>query len=201
MAFRSRWQASALSVGFVLLGIAGLILVIYPFWPRLQYALFPKTLELDARELPTATGTTVAADARARLPQPAGRENRLYIPKIGVDIPVVEGGEEALNRGAWRMPQTSNTPDAGNMVLSAHRFRYKPPSRETFYLLDKIAVGDTFLLQWDGHLVTYRVIETKVVDPSAVEILDPTPRPRITLFTCTPLFSIAKRLVVIGEPV
>ena len=191
---------------FGCLMIFGLVLMAYPFLPLLTYIIappktdaFPYATRLESLpkpgDKPDNTNTSTAEK-----PKPQG--NRLVIPKIGVDIPVVEGTDErALLRGAWRIPGTSGSPADGNMVLSAHRFRYRPPSSETFYLLNKLETGDVFILYWNDEEYDYRVANVKEVGPDAVSILNKTSDPRLTLFTCTPLFSTARRLVVVGEPI
>ena len=125
---------------------------------------------------------------------------RLTIKKIGVDTEIVEGNNAhaALEQGVWRMPVGSTPDRGGNTVLTAHRYKFLPPSDKTFYLLDKLEKGDEVVIQWQGKQFTYRVTETKVVSPKAVEILRNTELPRLTLFTCTPLFTSKNRLVVIA---
>ncbi len=198
------------------LTIVGLVLTAYPFLPLLLYTVTPaapsypyqtRLLDLplieetfESEALPTiqAAPQRERGDANAGKRRPTG--NRLVIPKIGVDIAVVDGPDEGtLVRGAWRLPQTSSDPKKGNMVISAHRFRYRPPSTRTFYLLDKLAVNDTFILYWDGEEYDYKVTDVRVVAPTSVGILAPTLKPQVTLFTCTPLFSTSRRLVVVGE--
>ncbi|MHA1482664.1 MAG: sortase [Candidatus Heimdallarchaeaceae archaeon] len=128
------------------------------------------------------------------------KEDELIISKIGVKIPVVEGEDEsALEEGAWRLPESS-TPDQGsNTVLSAHRYKYRPPHEETFYLLDKLKEGDTFLVFWQGKEYNYRVVSSFIVMPDNLEVIEPTIIPTVTLITCYPLFSNEKRLIVKGE--
>ncbi len=201
---RPLWQRRKPMQAFFLSCFAlGFVIVAYPFAPRAWYAVHPPVQtakELSSRGQNVAS---IAADTSLNgyLPVAATRENRLLIPKIGVNIPVVEGGAEALQRGAWHLPGTAEGPENGNMVLSAHRFRYRPPSSTTFYLLDKLVVNDTLLLVWKGKGVVYRVTGTRIVEPTALNVLDPSPTPRLTLITCTPLFSTARRLVVVAEPV
>lgn len=127
------------------------------------------------------------------------RENTLIIPKIRVFGEVNEGEDESiLSQGIWRRPNSS-TPDQGsNTVVVAHRFLYtKGPN--TFYHLDKIAVGDELSLAWEGEIYNYRVREIKEVEPTAIEVEAPTEEPILTLYTCTPLWTAEKRLVVIAE--
>src|SRR3989344_1222211 len=85
----------------------GVAVLIYPFWPLLQYHLPKASAEGDERLGENSSASEI----------PEGRV--LVIPKIGVRIPIIEGtDEEALSRGAWRMPTTS-TPDKGsNTVIS-----------------------------------------------------------------------------------
>ena len=45
----------------------------------------------------------------------------------------------------------------------------------------------------------YVVTQIRIVEPDAVEILDPTDREQLTLFTCTPIYLATHRLVVIAD--
>jgi LPXTG-site transpeptidase (sortase) family protein len=128
-------------------------------------------------------------------------DNRLVIPKIGVNLPIVEGKESdaALWKGAWRIPGSSTPKDGGNTVLSGHRFRYRPPSNLTLYLLDQVKKGDAMIVYWQGKEYDYRVSETKIVPRDNTDIAEPTITDQLTVFTCHPLFSTKERLVVIGE--
>ncbi|GEM_PF-309663 len=181
----------------------GLLLIIYPFWPGIQYRLFPPQVD-KTDKLITNSSVTINANTDhlpvAHNKVPLG--NKIIIPKIGVEMPIVEGVNEqiALNQGAWRLPGTSTPDQGGNTVITGHRFKYIPPSKETFYLLDKLELGDTFTINWEGLEYNYQVTETKVVEPTALEVLDNTTSPRVTIITCTPLFTTKQRLIVIGEP-
>jgi sortase A len=84
-------------------------------------------------------------------------------------------------------------------VISAHRWKFRPPDTRTFYNIDKLAVGDEIKIFWQGKAYYYRVRETKVVTPDQTEILYPTKEPQLTLFSCTPLFSTSHRLVVVAD--
>jgi LPXTG-site transpeptidase (sortase) family protein len=128
-------------------------------------------------------------------------DNRLVIPKIGVNLSIVEGqeSEAALWKGAWRIPSSSTPKDGGNTVLSAHRFRYRPPSNLTLYLLDKVKRDDIMIVYWQGKEYDYRVTQTKIVPRENTDIAEPTLTDQLTVFTCHPLFSTKERLVVIGE--
>lgn len=127
-------------------------------------------------------------------------DNRLQIDTIGVDGTVFEGKSvNTLSKGIWRRPLTSTPDKGGNTVLVAHRYLYHS-GPNTFYLLDKVSVGQDITLWWEGKKYLYTISEVKIVEPDAVEIEKPTPDARLTLYTCTPLFSASKRLVVIAVP-
>lgn len=135
-----------------------------------------------------------------RLKEQTTGGNRLIIPKIGVNSPIVEGlNDRALLRGAWRYPSSSTPDKGGNTVITGHRFRFRPPNNTTFYLLDKISVNDEIVVIWENKEYRYKVKETKVVNPDQTEILNNTDQAILTLYTCTPLFTTKQRLVVVSE--
>ncbi len=122
--------------------------------------------------------------------------NMLVIPKIGVDSPIIDGlGSEALNSGVWHRPQSSSPDKGGNTVITGHRFLYASGPK-TFYHLDKVALGDKFMIFWNGKEYDYEVIDIFTVTPDQVEIEDSTAEPIVTLYTCTPLWSASLRLVI-----
>jgi sortase A len=194
-----RWVA-------VFLIITGLAVVIYPFWPEIQYKLWLPNEDKALASLTVTNQSNTNSYVSGSLPiihKTVTGDNRIIIPKIGVDMKIVEGTNEktALNLGAWHLPYTSSPDKGGNTVISAHRYKYRPPSKETFYLLDKLAVDDTFTVNWQGLEYNYRVTETKVVEPTDIYVLNPTSNPQMTLITCTPLFTTKQRLIVVGQEI
>jgi sortase A len=123
-------------------------------------------------------------------------DNYLVIPKIGVNAPIIEGiGPEALNLGVWRRPKTSTPESGGNTVITGHRFMYTSGPK-TFYHLDKMSLGDRFIVFWEGKEYDYEVVDIFTVNPNQTDIEDNTSEPTITLYTCTPLWSASLRLVI-----
>jgi len=184
--------------------VIAIMVAVYPFLPLLKYKFFAESVKVLPGESEEAVANQEEIQDIASVSEIAGqteiKTNLLIIPKIGVRIPIVEGDNEtALNRGAWRLPETS-TPDKGNnTAIAGHRWKYRPPSEKTFYLLDKVEIGDSFQIFWQGEEYDYRIVSVDVVLPTDVWVLNPTTVPTITLITCTPLFSTAKRLIVKGE--
>lgn len=129
------------------------------------------------------------------------RENRLVVPSMLLDVPILEGkGMAVLDKGIWRRPNTSTPDKGGNTVIVGHRFTYTNP-RGTFYDLHRPKVGDEIGVFWEGKRYLYKVTETKVVPASEISVEGPSDKPRLTLYTCTPLWLPKDRLVVVAEPV
>jgi LPXTG-site transpeptidase (sortase) family protein len=189
-----RW----LGVGFMVIGAA---VIIYPMWPVISYEIFkpapsfPYATRLsDSPELFHLPEIDIKADY---IPT----DNRLVVPKIGVDIPITEGNDEtALYNGAWRIPYTSTPPEGSNTVLSAHRFQYTAGPM-TFFLLPKLEPNDTFIVYWQGEEFDYVVKEKKVVHFTDAGVLKGSDTEQVTLFTCTPVYQRSSewRLVIIAD--
>jgi len=118
-------------------------------------------------------------------------ENRLYIPKIDINLPYSTGGAEIMEHGAWwRKPENGNPKDGGNFVLSAHRFIMGLTPQQTlrkspFYNIDKLTVGDEIIIDYSGVRYNYIISEKQSVKPDAVEIEQHTDQPQLTLYSCT----------------
>ncbi|MEP7103196.1 MAG: sortase [Candidatus Dojkabacteria bacterium] len=124
--------------------------------------------------------------------------NKVRINKIGVDAEILEGqNEEVLESGLWRMPQTSNPEEGGNMVIAGHRF-LRTYSPQTFYKLDQVQVGDEIEVIWNNKKYIYIVKETKEILSTDLSILDDK-KNTLTLFTCISQTDSSKRLVVRAE--
>ena len=118
-------------------------------------------------------------------------KNRLYIPKIDINLPYAVGGPEVMEHGAWwRKPENGNPKDGGNFVLSAHRFIMGLTPQQTlrkspFYNIDKLAVGDEIIIDYEGVRYAYTIREKLSVKPEATEIEQRTTQSQLTLYSCT----------------
>ncbi len=82
-------------------------------------------------------------------------------------------------------------------MIAGHRFQYLPPNTHTFYNLDKLKIGDKLKVFWNGIEFTYEVFKTFEVFPNEVWIRNPEGNEKeLTLYTCTPIYTSEKRLVV-----
>lgn len=123
---------------------------------------------------------------------------QLIIDKIGVDMPIAATADsaEGLAIGAWLIPGTSTPDKSSNTAIAGHRFQHLPPSSKTLYLLDKLEVGDEIVVYWQSRKYTYQMSDSEIVLPEDLTVLNATSSSRLTLITCTPIFSTEKRLIV-----
>jgi sortase A len=125
---------------------------------------------------------------------------RIKIPKIGVDMVVVEGTTpSALKAGAGHYRGTPLPCEMGNVAIAGHRTTYGKP----FNQLDRLTKGDKITLETPNGTCDYIVTDRGaspnpfVVDPSNIAIVANTPGERnLTLTTCHPKGSARQRLVI-----
>lgn len=140
------------------------------------------------------------------LAQPKVGQNKIIIPKIGVDIPFGIDGEAALDRGAWwRYPERGSPADGGNFIIAAHRFVIRPTPGETvkkspFFHIDKLTNGDQIIVDFDGKRYGYKINKTFTVRPSQTEIEAQSETPKLTLYSCELGGTEAGRVVITAEP-
>ncbi len=121
-------------------------------------------------------------------------DNRLFIPELGLEEVIHEGGLGQLKNGVLRLKNTS-TPDAGsNTVLVGHRFMYS--EKGVFYHLDKVKLDDQITIHWNSDKYNYQVSDISVVKPDALSVEAATDDDILTIYTCTPLWTSKERLVV-----
>ena len=134
---------------------------------------------------------------------PAGRQDtapqpqRLTIPAIGLDTPVVE---TFLVDGVWQVAEyaagyMSGTalPGEGNTALSGHAGLRGAVFRDR----GRLRPGNLAVLDAGGWRYEYRVREALTVWPTQVEVLDPTVTPVLTLITCVNWDT--QRLIVVAD--
>ena len=126
----------------------------------------------------------------------------IEIPGIDCSLPIYHGTEESVLQVAVGHLEWSSLPVGGegtHCVLSGHRGL---PSAKLFTNLDKLAVGDTFLLRVLDEVLTYEVDQILIVEPEQVDALGIVPgEDYCTLVTCTPYGINTHRLLVRGHRV
>lgn len=147
---------------------------------------------VSTTEAPTTVPAPAVPPTRPTY-QPGDAVARLEIPRIGMNKIVVYGVETAdLKRGPGSYPSTPLPGEQGNAGIAGHRTTYGAP----FERLDKLRPGDEIITTGFAGRFVYRVIGTKIVDPSDTSVLAPSDDTRLTLTTCHPRYSTKQRLIV-----
>ena len=124
----------------------------------------------------------------------------IEIPKIKCSLPIYHGVEDTVLQIAVGHIPGSSLPIGGestHAVLSGHRGL---PSARLFTDLDKLVVGDTFLINVLDETLTYEVDQILIVEPYDLASLEIIPgRDLVTLVTCTPYGVNTQRLLVRGH--
>ena len=154
-------------------------------------------LELSAPRH-AADGARLAIDARA-----LGRSRRdgqalaeLRIARIGLRAVVVRGtAPDDLREGPGLLDGTPLPGEHGTTAIAGHRTTYGAPFRH----LDALRRGDTIGLRLPYGSFRYAVEATRIVDPGDLSVLRRVEHDRLVLSACHPLFSAARRIVVLAR--
>jgi sortase A len=135
----------------------------------------------------------------ADLPLPTAgpsQANRIQIQSLGVDAPIVQGDSwDQLKKGVGQHVGSADPGQDGNVVLSAHDDVFG----EIFRNLDRLQPGDRVLIFTAGAQYTYVVSGSQIVEPTQVEVMNPTGDPTLTLISCYPYMVDTKRIVVFAK--
>lgn len=162
-------------------------------------------------------GSTLAA----YLPEVGPPENRLIIPKLDINVPIVvptnedlikedwkaleEDIQTALQDGVVHYPGTARPGQAGNFFVTGHSsyFPWAPGKfKSVFARLGDLKVGDEYWVYYGGDKHRYVISEKKEIVPSDVTVLDQPISKRIsTLMTCTPVGTTLRRLILIAQEI
>ena len=108
----------------------------------------------------------------------------LRIPKIGLEVPVLNGTDElTLNRGVGYIDGTALPGEDGNSGIAGHRDGF-------FRGLKDVGPADVIEIETLDGKEIYRVEQIWIVEPDEVSVLDPTPRRSLTLVTCYPFYFV-----------
>lgn len=144
-------------------------------------------------------------------------DNRIIIPKIGKNIPLVDVKLDAgfdfdhienifmqeLEKGIVRYPGTAKPGETGNAFIFGHSSNYpwmKGEYNSVFVLLDELSFGDEIIVYYNQKKFTYIIREKKVVKPGNVKILErDATKKELSLMTCWPIGTTLNRLIVFAE--
>lgn len=140
------------------------------------------------------------------LPQPGDAEifGAMLVPRFGADynVPIAGGVTRArtLDKiGIGHYPGAPMPGEVGNFSLAAHRTTWGKP----FNRIAELKVGDAIVIETPEGWFTYRFRTLEYVTPDAIDVLLPVPQMPdvpageryLTMTSCSPLFSMAERIV------
>ncbi|HWH95468.1 MAG TPA: class E sortase, partial [Baekduia sp.] len=132
-------------------------------------------------------------EARATAGKPVGE---LRIARLHARYVVVQGtGAGSLRGGPGHYAGTALPGQPGTVGIAGHRTTYGAPFRH----LDTLRRGDPITVTMPYGRFVYRVEGLRIVKPSDVSALQAIGRQRLVLTACHPLYSAAKRLLVIAR--
>lgn len=145
-------------------------------------------------------------------------ENRIVIPKIGKNIPLIDIKQQKvewvgelndifmkeLENGVIRYPGSAKPGETGNSFIFGHSSNFPwldGDYNDIFALLDHVVYWDEVVVYYGQEKHTYKISTKNVIRPWDVSILknDDEDRSKLTLMTCWPIGTTLNRLVLTGE--
>ena len=148
-----------------------------------------------ADEAGAVASAAAAERRRARVGQPLGR---LIVPRMGLDMVVVNGtDEETLKKGPGRY-LGSALPGQGQLVyIAGHRTTYLAP----FSKIDQLRKGDRVTLVMPYATFVYRVSGYRIVAANDLSVLRSPGHELLELQACHPRFFATHRYIAYALPV
>jgi sortase A len=142
-----------------------------------------------------AEARSVADEAAAlqRVARPGEAIGRIVVPRIGLNMIVVDGTDEgSLKRGPGLDPRTA-MPGRNRLVyIAGHRTTYLAP----FAHIDEIRPGDPIRLVMPYATFVYRAFDHRIVPATDLAMLDPVGHELLRLQACHPRFFATHRYIV-----
>ena len=182
-------QRILMAVGCVMLAYAGSIVAYSGIYQRYQLRKFDQQA--------ATPGVITAAILEAPVLREGDLLGKLWIPRIGISVIVLQGTEtETLMLGGGHIPGTPLPGVEGNVVIAAHR--------DTFFRkVEGILPGDSIQFATPRGTWEYIVDSSETVDPEDTRAMESRGREELTLITCYPFHFVGaapKRFIVHARP-
>jgi len=125
---------------------------------------------------------------------------QIIIPSIGIDLPIDLGEiKDSVWQISYNHPTFLNTSarpgTGGNIVIYGHN------KKVIFGNLPYLSLGQKiFLKTGDGKIYTYETYQKDFVAPDRVDLVSPTDKEELTIYTCWGLFD-SQRIVLKARPI
>jgi LPXTG-site transpeptidase (sortase) family protein len=124
----------------------------------------------------------------------------IRINELNIEGPILQGESSlTMDQGFWHFPISKFPGEKGNVVIIGHRFMNMPPAKDTFFNLDQTKIGERIVVAHHEGEFTYIVVDIKEVEPNDITVVQDSDDYRLTLITCTPLWTSEKRLVIVAK--
>ncbi|MEO5949346.1 MAG: sortase [Candidatus Saccharimonas sp.] len=111
------------------------------------------------------------------LPKPAVSDDRIIIPKLGINLNYSTSVASLISGAQWREQNLGNPADGGTMILIAHRLNIQSTpeltvTRSPFYALDTMAINDRLIVDYKGIRYGYEItsVHTGAVGDTSVPL-------------------------------
>ena len=226
---KKKKNSRIITIALLLILLAGLSLLLYPvvadYWNSFRQSQVIANYSEDLASIDKEKYDKMIEDARAfnqkllRRSNPyildeemqaeyeklldvsgVGAMGYIEIPSIKCSVPIYHGTSDAVLQIAIGHLEWTSLPVGGestHCVLSGHRGL---PSAKLFTDLDKVMVGDVFVLRILDEILTYEVDQILIVNPDETQsLLIEDGKNLCTLVTCTPYGINTHRLLVRGH--
>lgn len=180
---------------FLIIGMALLLFVAYA---KVQTYLEQKRLMEEYTQLNLADNSDEAS-TDVKKGETIGM---LEIDKIGLKTAMVEGADQDnIKFAVGHLPFSASLYELGkenhNFAIVGHRsYTYG----KFFNRLDELEENDKIIVYARNKVLTYQIFDKKIVQPNNVDVVNPIKgKSVVTLITCYPEYSDAKRLVLFSE--
>jgi len=202
--FFKRNKRKIIRYGGIALIIAGLVILIWPFY--INFVMVRReadilaswdeslvSLETEGSEEDNLVkeGETELVDPEQKLPF------KISIPDIDLEWMVNEGTDsKTLKQGPGFFIGSAFPGETGACVVAGHRTTYGAP----FSRLDELEEGDEIIIETTGkEEFTYIVTGQEAVLPTDLSVLEDTDYPSLVLSTCTPEYFAIRRLIIFAR--
>jgi sortase A len=164
------------------------------------YEVYGKTFEINAEQTRLSHGLEQQWSQPAPSePLPGHAIARLYLPRIGKKLVVVQGVKmRDLRLSPGHYPTSQMPGELGNFAVAGHRV----PS--IFWDLDRMQPGDAVVVETKDSWFVYRTSKVFIVKPTSTQVVAANPdgpefpptESLVTLTTCNPKWDNYERLIL-----
>jgi LPXTG-site transpeptidase (sortase) family protein len=145
--------------------------------------------------------------------------NTLAIPSLGLLVPVLPSETDPMNASDWATLRKDLTQgvslaerlakpgERGLTIITGHSSDYTPHQYAAVFAgLNFLNNDDDVVLKYGDKLYHYKIAEKQIIDPTQLAFFEDKiealgDKNQLALVTCWPIFTSAKRLVVLANPV